>query len=119
MRRRLSRRPRRGQARTAATGRPTAAAGRAWASGPAHPTLWCVPIPGRGKAASMAAPSSDYERRLIENIQPIRYFFLAEVLHHAFQRGVFASLADGPGASAAALAQRLGLEETRLRAVLA
>jgi len=67
----------------------------------------------------MAAPSSDYERRLIENIQPIRYFFLAEVLHHAFQRGVFASLADGPGAGAAALAQRLGLEETRLRAVLA
>lgn len=67
----------------------------------------------------MTAPSSDYERRLIDSIQPIRYFFLASVLHHAFQLGIFAELARDPGASAGQLAARLGLDADRLRATLA
>ncbi len=67
----------------------------------------------------MVAPSSDYERRLIDNIQPIRYFFLANVLHHAFELGIFAELERVPGASAGEIAARLGLDAERLRATLA
>lgn len=67
----------------------------------------------------MNTPSSDYERRLTESIQPIRHFFLANVLHHAFQLGVFAELAARPGTSGGKLAASLGLDEVRLRATLA
>jgi len=67
----------------------------------------------------MTAPSSGYERRLIENIQPIRQFFLANVLHHSLRLGIVGELMASPGLGAAALASRLDLDPFRLRAVLA
>ncbi len=60
----------------------------------------------------------DFERRLIENIQPIRNFFLAQALHHALDLGVFAALGDDPGIGAGALAARLGLDTERLQGLL-
>ncbi|MFD0690743.1 SAM-dependent methyltransferase [Actinomadura fibrosa] len=66
----------------------------------------------------MKRPPPDYERRAIEHIQPIRHFFLASVLHHALRLGVFGALEDAPGTGTAALADRLGLDERRLGAVL-
>ncbi len=69
--------------------------------------------------AGTTMPAPDYERRLIENIQPIRQFFLANVLHHALQLGVFRALADDPHTETAELAKRLDLDARRLGALLA
>jgi 2-ketoarginine methyltransferase len=66
----------------------------------------------------MSTLTPDFERRLIENIQPIRYFFLAEALHHALDLGVFAAIGDKPGLGAEALAGELGLDAERLRGLL-
>jgi 2-ketoarginine methyltransferase len=66
----------------------------------------------------MPALPPDYERRLIANIQPIRYFFLASALHHALQLGIFTTLADKPGMDTAGLAAALSLDERRLIALL-
>ncbi len=61
---------------------------------------------------------SDFERRLIENLQPVRYFVLAQALFHAMDLGIFTAVADSPGADVADLAAELGLDEERLRALL-
>ncbi|WP_067464225.1 methyltransferase domain-containing protein [Actinomadura macra] len=66
----------------------------------------------------MKRPPPDYERRAIEHIQPIRQFFLANVLHHSLQLGVFAALAEEPGTDTISLAYRLGLDARRLGALL-
>jgi 2-ketoarginine methyltransferase len=61
---------------------------------------------------------ADFQRRLIENIQPIRYFVLAQALHHAMDRGVLTAIEESPGSSEGALADRLGLDSERLLALL-
>jgi 2-ketoarginine methyltransferase len=66
----------------------------------------------------MSRPAADYEHRLIENLQPIRQFFLAATLHHTLQAGVLDALADEPGADADGLADGLALDVRRLHAVL-
>jgi 2-ketoarginine methyltransferase len=60
----------------------------------------------------------DFARRLIENTQPIRYFFLAQALHHALELGVFAAVAEQPGRDCGALAAQLGLDPQRLLGLL-
>jgi 2-ketoarginine methyltransferase len=60
----------------------------------------------------------DFERRLIENIQPIRHFMLAQALHHSLDLGIFATIEESPGVSETALATKLGLEEDRLLGLL-
>jgi 2-ketoarginine methyltransferase len=60
----------------------------------------------------------DFQRRLIDNIQPIRHFFLAQVLHHALDLRVFSALAEEPGIELKALADRLDLDPQRLLGLL-
>jgi 2-ketoarginine methyltransferase len=62
--------------------------------------------------------NDDFERRLIEHTQPVRFFFLAEALHHAFDLGIVAELERTPGTSAETLADRLGLDAYRTGALL-
>lgn len=64
------------------------------------------------------APSSDFERRLIENVDPVRQFFLASTLYHALGLGVLRALDTGPGRDTAALAEELRLDASRLGALL-
>jgi 2-ketoarginine methyltransferase len=59
-----------------------------------------------------------FETRLIQNTQPVRHFFLAQALHHAMHVGLFAALADEPGATGATLAGHLGLDTERTEALL-
>jgi 2-ketoarginine methyltransferase len=68
-------------------------------------------------AAMIPAPSPDFERRLIENIEPIRQFFLANALHHGLRLGIFAELAASPGLTTHELAARLELDAARLGAL--
>jgi 2-ketoarginine methyltransferase len=60
----------------------------------------------------------DFERRLIENTQPIRFFFLAQALHHALDLGLFTTLGHTPGRSVAELSAEHGLDEERLLGLL-
>jgi 2-ketoarginine methyltransferase len=60
----------------------------------------------------------DFERRLIENTQPVRQFFLAQGLHHALQLGVFDALGRRPGQSVEELAEQLGLDPERFAGLL-
>lgn len=60
----------------------------------------------------------DFERRLIHNTQPVRYFFLAQALHHAMHEGLFAALGKEPGLSAEALAEQLELDPYRVGGLL-
>ncbi|GID90941.1 hypothetical protein ACFQFC_37365 [Amorphoplanes digitatis] len=62
--------------------------------------------------------TDDFERRLIEHIQPVRQFFLAQALHHALDLGVLAALADDPGQQSDDLAKRLGLDPVRTATLL-
>jgi 2-ketoarginine methyltransferase len=62
--------------------------------------------------------TDDFERRLIENTQPVRYFFLAQALHHALHLGLIAALDAEPGVQADALAERLGFDQHRTEALL-
>lgn len=64
----------------------------------------------------MLAP--DFERRLIENIQPVRNFFLAQALHHSLELGIFAELGSRPGQSAGQLAAQLNLDPERAPGLL-
>jgi 2-ketoarginine methyltransferase len=61
---------------------------------------------------------ADFEKRLIESLQPVRYFVLAQALFHSMDLGVFAAVADRSGATATDLAAELGLDEERLEALL-
>jgi 2-ketoarginine methyltransferase len=61
---------------------------------------------------------SDFERCLIESLQPVRYFALAQALFHAMDTGIFAALTASPGADAGDLASDLGLDPERLEALL-
>jgi 2-ketoarginine methyltransferase len=63
-------------------------------------------------------PLPDFERRLIDNLQPVRYFVLAQALHHALDLGVFAAIGAAPGVDEARLATELGLDAERLAALL-
>ncbi len=60
----------------------------------------------------------DFERSLIENLQPVRYFALAQALHHSMDLGIFAAVDASPGLGEAELAGKLGLDPERLRALL-
>lgn len=60
----------------------------------------------------------DFERRLVENTQPIRNFVLAQAIHHAFDLGVFAAIDASGGISAPDLAVKLDLESERLLGLL-
>lgn len=60
----------------------------------------------------------DFERRLIDNIQPIRYFMLAQVLHHALELGLFELVGEAPGLPDEQIAGKLDLEPQRLLALL-
>jgi 2-ketoarginine methyltransferase len=60
----------------------------------------------------------DFERRLIENLQPIRYFALAQALHHSMDLGIFAAVGAAPGLDGAELATDLGLDPDRLLVLL-
>jgi 2-ketoarginine methyltransferase len=62
--------------------------------------------------------TDDFERRLIDNTQPVRYFFLAQSLHHAMHLGVFAALQKEPGRTTEAVAQELGLDAYRTGGLL-
>jgi 2-ketoarginine methyltransferase len=62
--------------------------------------------------------TDDFERRLIENTQPVRQFFLAQALHHAMHLGVFAALQEEPGQTAEALAKQLHLDPYRTTGLL-
>ena len=62
--------------------------------------------------------TDDFERRLIDNTQPVRHFFLAQALHHAMHIGVFGELENEPGISAEQLAQRLRLDPHRTSTLL-
>jgi 2-ketoarginine methyltransferase len=62
--------------------------------------------------------TDDFERRLIENTQPVRFFFLAQALHHALHLGVIAALDGDPGTSSDALADKLGLDRRRTGSLL-
>jgi 2-ketoarginine methyltransferase len=61
---------------------------------------------------------ADFEHRLIDNLQPIRYFALAQVLYHSVDLGVFARIAASPGIDEKTLATELGLAPDRLLALL-
>lgn len=60
----------------------------------------------------------DFQRRLIDNIQPIRNFFLAQALHHALDLGVLETLKDTPGTDVGSLAATLELDAERLPGLL-
>ncbi|MGC4987357.1 2-ketoarginine methyltransferase [Streptomyces sp. DT193] len=62
--------------------------------------------------------NDDFERRLIENTQPVRYFFLASALHHALDLGILAELGRRPGIEEDALAGALDLDPHRTGALL-
>jgi 2-ketoarginine methyltransferase len=62
--------------------------------------------------------ANDFERRLIDNIQPIRQFFLAQALHHALELGIFTALGEQPRSDTGVLAARLGLDPVRLPGLL-
>lgn len=62
--------------------------------------------------------TDDFERRLIENTQPVRYFFLAQALHHAMHEGVFGALNKTPGATAEQVAAELDLDAYRVGGLL-
>ncbi len=61
---------------------------------------------------------ANFERSLIDNIQPIRYFALAQALYHAHRLGVFARIEATPGIDEDTLAAGLGLDRDRLLALL-
>lgn len=60
-----------------------------------------------------------FEARLIEALKPVRYYALSINLYHLFETGLFATLADGGGASLSELADRHGMDAARLRVFLA
>ncbi|MGW4566102.1 2-ketoarginine methyltransferase [Streptomyces sp. NPDC004561] len=62
--------------------------------------------------------TDDFERRLIDNTQPVRQFFLAQALHHAMHEGLFADLEEHPGSTAEAVAERLELDAYRVGGLL-
>ena len=66
----------------------------------------------------MAILTDDFERRLIDNTQPVRYFFLAQALHHAMHVGLFDALKKEPGATAETLAEQLDLDAYRTGGLL-
>jgi len=59
-----------------------------------------------------------FENRLVEQLQPIRGFALAASLYHLFDLGIAAALTDGPAQPISGLADRLGLDATRLTGFL-
>jgi 2-ketoarginine methyltransferase len=61
---------------------------------------------------------ADFERSLIDNLQPIRYFALAQALYHAHRLDVFARIEATPGIDEDTLADELGLDRDRLLALL-
>jgi 2-ketoarginine methyltransferase len=64
------------------------------------------------------APSPDFERRIIEYVDPVRQFFLASALYHSMQLGVLRALDAGPGRDTKVLADELRLDASRLGALL-
>jgi 2-ketoarginine methyltransferase len=60
----------------------------------------------------------DFERRLIDNTQPIRHFFLAQAIYQALELGVTDTVGELPGIGTAELAQRLKLDPQRLLGLL-
>lgn len=64
------------------------------------------------------ALTKDFQRRLIDNIQPVRHFFLAQALHHALEAGLFDALGQHPGIDGSDLAATLGLDPDRLSGLL-
>ena len=61
---------------------------------------------------------SDFERCLIDSLQPVRHFVLAQALYHAMDLGIFAAVGGSPGADVSDLAAELGLDSERLQALL-
>ncbi|MFE0654630.1 2-ketoarginine methyltransferase [Streptomyces sp. NPDC059534] len=57
---------------------------------------------------------NDFENRLIDALQPVRYFALAHGIHQLMQTGLFRELDAEPGLDTRALAGRLGLYPRRL-----
>lgn len=60
----------------------------------------------------------DFERRLIENTQPIRFFMLAQALHHSLELGLFDLLETKPGLAEADIVAHFDLEPERLFGLL-
>ena len=62
--------------------------------------------------------TSDFQHRLVDAIQPIRHFFVAQALFHALDLGVFAALNERTGIGTTALAAKLDLDADRLAGLL-
>lgn len=61
--------------------------------------------------------SSDFENRLVEALQPIRYLALAQALYQLMDTGLYGSLAEG-GSDVDVLARHHGFDPVRLLALL-
>lgn len=61
---------------------------------------------------------ADFEQQLVEGIQPIRQFAVAQVLFHLMQNGVLQLISDKPGISSEEIAGKLGLNTERLHEAL-
>ncbi|MFI9503426.1 hypothetical protein [Nocardia sp. NPDC052566] len=62
-------------------------------------------------------PASDFEQRLIEAIQPIRYHALAQALYVLFDSGIYETLRGEPGSGAEWIAKRHDMDPARLQAL--
>ncbi|WP_336216872.1 2-ketoarginine methyltransferase [Nonomuraea sp. LPB2021202275-12-8] len=60
--------------------------------------------------------NNDFEHRLVEAIQPIRYMALAQALHQLHDSGIYGLLAERQGVSVREVAKLLKLNEERLQA---
>lgn len=61
--------------------------------------------------------SNDFEHRLVEALQPIRFFALAQALHVVMDSGVYDTLDAEPGLDAATIAKQHGLDPERFQAL--
>jgi hypothetical protein len=60
---------------------------------------------------------NDFEHQLVEALQPIRFFALAQALHVVMDSGVYDTFDAQPGLDTATIAERHGLDVERLQAL--
>lgn len=60
--------------------------------------------------------NNDFEHRLVDALQPIRYMALAQALHHLADSGIYDLLSERQGVSVREVAKLLDLDEERLQA---
>ncbi|MBN6050709.1 methyltransferase domain-containing protein, partial [Nonomuraea sp. RK-328] len=61
---------------------------------------------------------SDFEERLVDALQPARYFFLAQTIEYGLRSGVLSALAEAPGRPLTQVATSLGMDTGRLGGLL-